>query len=77
MTTFALIHGAWHGAWCWERLAAELERRGHRAVAVDLPCDDPAATTPSGPEAAADYTKALRPVMARPTIRVLISRVPS
>jgi pimeloyl-ACP methyl ester carboxylesterase len=45
MTTFALIHGAWHGAWCWEPLAAELERRGHRAVAVDLPCDDPAATT--------------------------------
>jgi pimeloyl-ACP methyl ester carboxylesterase len=24
---------------------AEPERRGHRAVAVDLPCDDPAATT--------------------------------
>lgn len=45
MTTFGLIHGAWHGAWCWERLAAELERRGHRAVAVDLPCDDPGATT--------------------------------
>jgi pimeloyl-ACP methyl ester carboxylesterase len=44
-TTFGLIHGAWHGAWCWERLAAELERRGHRAVAVDLPCDDPAVTT--------------------------------
>src|SRR3954471_3211065 len=45
MTTFGLIHGAWHGAWSWERVAAELERRGHRAVAVDLPCDDPAATT--------------------------------
>jgi len=45
MTTFALIHGAWHGAWCWEPLIPELERRGHRAVAVDLPCDDPAATT--------------------------------
>jgi pimeloyl-ACP methyl ester carboxylesterase len=44
-TTFALIHGAWHGAWCWEPLVAELERRGHRAAAVDLPCDDPAATT--------------------------------
>ena len=44
-TTFALIHGAWHGAWYWEPLAAELERRGHRAVAADLPCDDPAVTT--------------------------------
>ena len=45
MTTFGLIHGAGHRAWCWERLIPELERRGHRAVAVDPPCDDPAATT--------------------------------
>lgn len=44
MSTFALVHGAWHGSWCWERLVPELERRGHRAVAVDLPVDDPAAS---------------------------------
>ncbi len=44
MATFALVHGAWHGAWCWERLVAELDRAGHRALAVDLPCDDPTAT---------------------------------
>ena len=44
MTTFALVHGAWHGAWCWERLAPELERLGHRVLTVDLPCDDAAAT---------------------------------
>jgi pimeloyl-ACP methyl ester carboxylesterase len=41
VSIFALVHGAWHGAWCWERLTPELERRGHRVVAVDLPCDDP------------------------------------
>jgi pimeloyl-ACP methyl ester carboxylesterase len=41
--TFVLVHGAWHGAWCWELLIAELERRGSRAVAVDLPSDDPEA----------------------------------
>ena len=44
MTTFALVHGAWAGAWCWERVAPELEARGHRVVAIDLPCDDPTAT---------------------------------
>jgi pimeloyl-ACP methyl ester carboxylesterase len=41
MATFALVHGAWHGAWCWERVHAPLRDRGHDAVAVELPCDDP------------------------------------
>lgn len=45
MSTFALVHGAWHGAWCWEPLIPELEKRGHRAIAMDLPCDDPNAVT--------------------------------
>ena len=44
MATFSLVHGAWHGAWCWQALVPELEGRGHRAIAVELPCDDPAAT---------------------------------
>ena len=44
MATFGLVHGAWHGAWCWERLSVELISRGHIAVAMDLPCDDPDAT---------------------------------
>ena len=54
MTTYALIHGAWHGAWCWDPLLPELQRRGHRAVAVDLPCDDPAATTMDNAQLVAD-----------------------
>ncbi len=44
MSTFAFIHGAWHGPWCGERLTPELERRGHRVVAVDVRFDDPTAT---------------------------------
>lgn len=36
-----LIHGAWHGAWAWDRLVPELEALGHRAVTIDLPCEDP------------------------------------
>ena len=43
MTTFGLVHGAWHGAWCWELLEPELRSRGHGSVAVDLPSEDPAA----------------------------------
>src|SRR5437870_7882996 len=43
VTTFALVHGAFHGAWCWDLVRAELESRGHRTIAMDLPCDDPEA----------------------------------
>src|SRR5712692_6184681 len=38
---FVLVHGAYHGAWCWDELRAELERGGHASTAVNLPCDDP------------------------------------
>jgi pimeloyl-ACP methyl ester carboxylesterase len=34
---FVLIHGGFHGAWCWERLLPQLERLGHQAIAIDLP----------------------------------------
>jgi pimeloyl-ACP methyl ester carboxylesterase len=27
--TFLLVHGAWHGGWCWRRVAALLAARGH------------------------------------------------
>lgn len=27
--TFVLVHGAWHGGWCWRRLADRLRARGH------------------------------------------------
>jgi pimeloyl-ACP methyl ester carboxylesterase len=44
VATFGLVHGAQHGAWCWEQLVPELEARGHDVVAAELPCDDPDAT---------------------------------
>lgn len=37
MTTFVLVHGSFHGAWCWSKVVAELEALGHRAVTLDLP----------------------------------------
>jgi pimeloyl-ACP methyl ester carboxylesterase len=41
MTTFVLVHGAWHGAWCWTELARALVARGHVAETPHLPCDEP------------------------------------
>lgn len=37
MATFVLVHGAWHGGWCWERVTPRLEAAGHRVLAPDLP----------------------------------------
>jgi pimeloyl-ACP methyl ester carboxylesterase len=34
---FVLVHGAWHGAWCYAPLAAALAARGHLSIARDLP----------------------------------------
>lgn len=34
---FVLIHGGFHGAWCWTHLIPELEQLGHEALAIDLP----------------------------------------
>lgn len=33
---FVLVHGAWHGAWCWKRILPALWAAGHRAFAVSL-----------------------------------------
>lgn len=36
MANFVLVHGAWHGAWCWRHVTDALIRAGHRAHAVTL-----------------------------------------
>ena len=36
MANFLLVHGAWHGAWCWERVLTPLIQAGHHAHAVTL-----------------------------------------
>ncbi|MBU3689657.1 MAG: alpha/beta hydrolase [Acidimicrobiales bacterium mtb01] len=37
-----LVHGAWHGAWCWERLIPRLRARGLDVDTIDLPSHGPA-----------------------------------
>jgi len=65
MATFGLVHGAWHGAWCWELLVPELERRGHRAIAMDLPCEDRTASF-------FDYSDAVRAALGDASEVVLV-----
>ncbi len=36
MATFVLVHGAWHGGWCWIKVAEPLRTQGHRVFAPTL-----------------------------------------
>lgn len=36
MANYVLVHGAWHGAWCWRDVTRELCAAGHRVHAVTL-----------------------------------------
>lgn len=37
MGTIVLVHGSWHGSWCWDKVAFLLQDAGHDTIALDLP----------------------------------------
>ena len=37
MSTYLLIHGAWHGGWCWRKVVPLLQAKGHNVPAPDMP----------------------------------------
>jgi pimeloyl-ACP methyl ester carboxylesterase len=61
----ALVHGSYHGAWCWDRLRPELEALGHRVITMDLPI-----TTPG--LGAADYADAIVDALAGSDFPVVV-----
>jgi len=70
VSTFLLIHGAWHGAWCWDRVVPLLRAAGHGVVAPDLPAlgDDRTpwwrASLRTFSRATCDAARPARPVIA-------------
>ena len=36
MSTFLLVHGAWHGGWCWKRVTPLLRAAGHEVFTPTL-----------------------------------------
>ena len=67
MARFLLIHGAWHGGWCWQEVVRALEARGHQVDAPDLPCDqvgltarDYAAQLPKGADVVVGHSMGAR-----------------
>lgn len=67
---FVLIHGAWHGGWCWEGVIGALEKAGHTAEAPTLPGmapgDDRAAVTFD------DYVDAIVAVLQKQSAPVVL-----
>ena len=57
-----LVHGLWHGAWCWAAVRAELDGRGIDSVAVELPLTDLAADV--------EATRAALDAFGRPVVLV-------
>lgn len=37
MSVYVLVHGSWHGAFCWDRVVPLLQRAGHTVKVPDLP----------------------------------------
>lgn len=71
MSVYVLVHGAWHGAWCWERVIPLLEAQGHKVVAPDLPGhgDD---TTPIAEVSLQAYVDRVCDVIAAQTEPVIL-----
>src|SRR5687767_10121804 len=70
MGSFLLVHGAWHGAWCWYKVAALLRARGHEVRAIDLPSHGIDARAP-GSVTLEDYVDAAHTAldgMSRPVV---------
>lgn len=69
---FVLVHGAFHGAWCWYKVTAALEAAGHRVTAVDLPSAgiDPTPAASVDLQAQADAVVAVLDALGEPAIVV-------
>ncbi|WP_264373548.1 hypothetical protein [Paenibacillus psychroresistens] len=35
MSTLVLVHGSWHGAWCWNKIVPLMENAGHKVATFD------------------------------------------
>lgn len=45
--TYVLVHGGWHGAWCWKKVVPLLEAKNNRVLAIDLPGHGDDKTSPA------------------------------
>lgn len=71
MSTYLLIHGAWHGGWCWRKVVALLEAKGHKVLAPDLPGNGED-RTPAGEVTLKSYADSICKVASAQTEPVIL-----
>ncbi len=62
MSHFVLVHGSWHGGWCWYKIAARLRAAGHQVFTPDLPALG-VDSTPIAEVTLASWIAALTPLL--------------
>ena len=65
-----LVHGAWHGAWCWAGLQARLDRIGIASMAIDLPGHGVSTLPPGDLYGDAQHVADVVAVLDRPVVLV-------
>ncbi len=72
MSTYVLVHGAYHGAWCYAKVVPLLEAAGHTVIAVDLPGhgDNPVPREEITLAAYVDHVRQIVDAQAEPVILV-------
>jgi pimeloyl-ACP methyl ester carboxylesterase len=68
--TVLLVHGAWHGAWCWDRLVPRLRSLGYRPMTIDLPGHGSSEAPPGDLHGDADAVVAALESIGEPTLLV-------
>ncbi len=69
-----LVHGAWHGAWCWERqFAPWLRERGHVVETLDLPGHGGQGPKRIGFHSVREYADAVQAVVERSPRPVVVA----
>lgn len=72
--TILLVHGAWHGAWCWEQqFAPWLRARGHRVETLDLPGHGHAGPARIALHPVREYADAVEAAIARSAEPVIVA----
>jgi len=72
MTNYLLVHGAWHGPWCWAAVATVLERQGHLVATPTLPGLNEETQARAGSFGLADHIYAVSTVVDRIPGRLIL-----